>query len=251
MRNDGHQNAWDNRYQLIGPEAAGTFDHTKTGNIQFYRAKCDALDRCISAIGTSFQGKKVLDAAGGSGQFIPYYISRGCDCITITDYSEVALQFVRKKWQKNPNVTAIFMDLTEHSPEIEKTSYDFILVQEAIFLLPDYDALDKAIANLSTYLAPGGYLILSDLFPEEEIIASPYVTYRSRSAFEKLLTKSGLNTITYIPQTAIFNRSVFGPLQRVVEQFGSLYYWLDRLAQKYGVRCPPHKDIKYLIAHKK
>ncbi|NJK81325.1 MAG: hypothetical protein HC914_16130, partial [Chloroflexaceae bacterium] len=74
---------WDQRYtQHSGMKAAGTFVHTDNGNRQFYRTKCDALDRVIKATGTTLQHKVVLDAAGGTGRYVPYFLKRGVDHIT-------------------------------------------------------------------------------------------------------------------------------------------------------------------------
>lgn len=248
MKEQGYnlKESWDKRYQKKEWKASGTQSHTNKGNIQFYRAKRDALDRCLNTINRTFSGKDILDAAGGTGAFIDYYLGKGARSVTITDYSEVAIQLVKSKYKDNARVKACVGDLTAPFPE-KLDKYDYIFVMEAIFLLPREDALRSALFNLASHLKTGGYLIISDLFGDKEYQPNSYVVYRPKSVFEAFLAEAGVRVVTYVPQTVLFNRRIFGVIQPLVENFGSLYYWLDRLAQAIGVCAPKNMDIKYLI----
>lgn len=235
---------WDERYHEEW--GAGTTTHTNKGNVQFYRAKCDALDRCLKVVNGTFSGKNILDAAGGTGAFIDYYLRRGAKSVTITDYSKIAIQRVNDKYKGDDRVKAFVADLT--IPLTERLDmYDYILVMEAIFLLPEEESLHKALINLAMQLKKGGYLIISDLFGDRELNPSSYVAYRSRSVFETFLAEAGVRIVDYVPQTVLFNRRIFGIVQPLIEHIGSLYYWLDRLAQAAGLHAPKGLDIKYLI----
>lgn len=236
--------SWDKRYREEW--GAGTKTHTNKGNIQFYRAKHDALDRCLKAINGTFSGKDILDAAGGTGAFIDYYLRRGAKSVTIMDYSKIAIRWVNDKYKEDDLVKAYVADLTTSFTE-GLDEYDYVLVMEAIFLLPEEESLHRALVNLASHLKVGGYLIISDLFGDKELKPCSYVAYRPKSMFETFLAEAGVRVITYVPQTVLFNRRIFGVVQPLIENIGFLYYWLDRLAQAKGLRAPKNLDIKYLI----
>lgn len=250
MNESMNRSEWDKRYQKDGMQAPGTFRHSDAGNIQFYRAKYDALDRCLSSVGASLKEKRVLDAGGGSGQFVPFFLKRGVNSVTITDFSEIALEIVRDKWQTEPKVDVCFMDFAVFQPKLASSLFDFIFVQEAIFLLPDDQALESAIQNFSKYLNSGGFLIISDVFPEERVVANSYVTFRSRSMFENFLCREGFCIEGYISQSVLFNRSLGRWIQKFLENCGFLYYWLDRFVRVIGFDNNSERAVKYLIARK-
>lgn len=243
--------SWNQRYAIDGGfVGAGTRTHSEAGNVQFYRIKFRAVDRCLKKAGASFAGKRVLDAAGGTGQFLPYYLARGASHVTIADFSEEAVQQVRQAYGHDDRVAACQLDLRAASVAWEAL-FDYVLVMEAIFLLPSEAALRKAIQNLAASLAPGGHLIISDLFPEATFRENEYVIRHSRQVFENLLAEFSLETKAYVPQTFFFNRNLFGRLQELVERSGTLYY-ADRLAISLGFRSPQGTpaDTKYLVAQK-
>ena len=235
--------AWNERYREKW--GAGTRTHTVRGNIQFYRAKCDALRRCLKAIGQDLAGKDVLDAAGGSGVFIDFFLKEGVRTITLTDFSEVAVRRVRDDYGNNDHVHAYVADIRvplEEGPD----QYDFIFVMEAMFLLPRQEDLHKAILSLTAKLKIGGYIIISGLFGDQEVIMD-YRCYWPRWAYEKFLAEAGVKIVSYAPQTVLFNRRIFGLAQPIVENVGPLYYWLDRGAQALGLGPAKNLDVKYLI----
>jgi 2-polyprenyl-3-methyl-5-hydroxy-6-metoxy-1,4-benzoquinol methylase len=241
---------WDRRYARGGRRGPGTLAHTDAGNAQFYRAKYDAIDRCLRAVGTSLENRRVLDAAGGTGEFVPYFLARGCSSVTISDYSEVAVDIVQRRWAKEQRVDAYVADLTRCSPYLTSVPYDFVFVQEAIFLIPGDEDWTDAVANLCSYVKFGGYLIISDVFPPQREMASAYVVRRSRREFEDHLSRASFSVLAYVRQSVLFNRRLVGRAQVVIEHLGSLYYWLDRLAARLGCAPPPHLDIQYLVARK-
>ncbi len=241
--------AWDGRYRSSGPQASGTFDHTNAGNDLFYRAKYDAVDRCLRAIKKTLTGTRVLDAAAGPGKFIPYFVERGCSHITVGDFSEVALRLVRAQYQSDSRVDAVLLDLAEYAPALAY-SYDFAFVMEAVALLPSDESLRQSLLNLGRYVVPGGYLIISGVFPASPIKNS-YVTHRTRSMVEEYMAAANLRVLGSVLQTVLFNRRIFGPLQPYIEHAGTLYYWLDHIARTCGAKPPSATYCECLIAQRR
>lgn len=244
--------SWESRYQSDrGLGVPGTFTHTHRGNIQFYRVKFKRLDSCLRRHGMTLEGKTVLDAAGGSGQFIDYYLKRGAARILVADFAESALEQVRSRYGNDRRIRTVRADLSSNIPPWAR-EYDFASVMEAIFLLPTDEALSAAIRNLGAALKVGGRLVISDVFPQETYRENAYVVRRSRNLFEELLAEQGFEKPVYFPQTFFFNRCLFGRAQGLLERFDPLLYWLDNLALAMGFRPPRETpaDVKYLVAEK-
>jgi 2-polyprenyl-3-methyl-5-hydroxy-6-metoxy-1,4-benzoquinol methylase len=245
--------AWDERYSSQkGLGVPGTFTHSDRGNKQFYRVKFNALDRTMARVGDTWAGKRVLDLAGGSGQFIDYYLSRGAAHVTVADFTQVALDSVNNRYLENERVSTLLFDM-RNQDVVWQEQYDVVLIMEAIFLLPTDSDAKQAISNASSALNPGGYLIISDVFPAEAIQENQYVVRRSRLFFEETLLEHGLTTLAYVPQTYMFNRHMFSrKLQLFLERADPFLYWLDRLALKLGLRpeAGSPADVKYSIARK-
>lgn len=244
---------WDERYSSKkGLGAPGTFTHSNRGNRQFYRVKFHALDRTMAAVGDTWTGKRVLDVAGGSGQFVDYYLSRDAAHVTVADFTQVALDAVNRNYQGNERVSTQLFDMKD--PDVVcPGQYDVVLVMEAIFLLPTNDDAKQAIANMASALKQGGYLIVSDVFPARTIQENQYVVRRSKAFFEEQFLRHGLSTLSYVPQTYMFNRHLFNrKLQHFFEAADPVLYWMDRLALKLGLRpeAGSPADIKYVVAKK-
>ena len=115
----------------------GAFDHQATENAQFYGAKYDALAHWVRASDTGLRNSQILDTAGGSGEFVPYFVPRSCCCASAAGYSAVALERVYRRWLKHARVEAPVDDLACCSPDLMRVPYSFVFVQEAISLIPE------------------------------------------------------------------------------------------------------------------
>jgi 2-polyprenyl-3-methyl-5-hydroxy-6-metoxy-1,4-benzoquinol methylase len=238
---------WDDRYSKHGADGAGTFVHTLQGNMLFYRSKCKAIDRCVRISNNSLENSFILDAAGGTGKFIEYFLSKNCKKLMVSDFSVVAVKSINEKYTDNRLNTSVF-DLTSKASPWEGV-FDFVFVMEAIFLLKTDSDLAKAMENLSRALKPGGVMIFSDLFPEEEIKIGNYVTYRPLSLYNHLFQKNKLTSLGFVPQTFIFNRNSFGRFQSIIEKTSSFLYYLDQLILSLGI-TRKRNNIKYAVLKK-
>jgi SAM-dependent methyltransferase len=246
------EEAWNERY--TDPDslrAPGTFEHTERGNRLFYRVKCAALDRCLRFAGTALKDQDVLDAAGGTGCYVEYYLGRGARGVTVADFSSVAIRRVQDRFEHDSRVVARHVDLSAKVHDWTGM-FDWVFMLEAIFLLPDDAALRMATENLGGALRPGGHIVISDIFPEGGVRrAGGYITRRSKRHFEALLGDVGISVLGYVPQTFLFNRRVFGPAQSVVEHLGPLMAWLDGAAMHLGFQAPRDIRFEYLIGRRK
>lgn len=242
---------WNNRYSPNAQDKGywGDATHTPKGNLQYHRMRIRALDRCLRVIGRDLRGARILDAAGGTGVFVPCFLQRGAAEVVVTDFSEVAIATAHEQYKNEPRVTCQVAELSELLPGC-RGRFDFIFVHDAIFLLPDDAALERSLVSLSRMLAQGGHIIIADIFPEQRRQVGSYIVRRPRAMFEQCLSQEGLQPVAYVPQTVLFHRRVFGRLQAWVETMGSLLYWLDLAAMAIGLRPPESTAMKYLIGVK-
>ena len=242
---------WERRYSgSAGLHGPGTRAHSVNGNRQFYRTKRDALDRCLALAQQTFQGKRILDIGGGSGQFIDYYLNRGASRVVVSDYAESALRHVQQQYANDDRIGTWHWDATSTLTGQEE-QFDFVLAMEMIFLISDDDGFARAVGNLADFVLPNGCLLISDVFLEEGDPPSPEgatAKRRKRTLFERIITEHGLKIVGYVPQSVLYNRHVFRRLQGVVERCGNLLYWLDRLAMAFNMHPPADLRVEYLVA---
>ena len=242
--------SWEERYKESASLAAsGTYTHTEIGNKFFYKTKFAAVDRCLHLANKHLTEAAVLDIAGGTGQFVPYYLNRGARRVTVADFSPTALSTVRTRFQNESRVDTLPYDL--QNPLDVSDTYDIVSIFEAIFLLKNDKDLSTALHKLFPTLRPDGVLLISDLFPTAKIRENEYVVRRSRSSFEDTIRASGLSICGYISQSWAFNRHILGKYQRRFETIGGalVLYLIDRLIlniYKYSLS----DGVKYLVAKK-
>jgi 2-polyprenyl-3-methyl-5-hydroxy-6-metoxy-1,4-benzoquinol methylase len=243
---------WDERYTSHSAlKAAGTFVHTDSGNMQFYRTKFDAIDRVMKLIGTTMRDSAVLDAAGGTGKYVEYFLSRGVAHLTVADFSQKALDVAQEYYGNDERITTMFLDL-KSTEQVWQREYDFAFVLEAIHLLPTDEDVAQAIHNLRNALKVGGHVVISDIYPTETIPQNEYIVRRSKATFEQLMRDAGFAIVGYVPQSLLFERQVFRRFQPMIEQTGSLFYWLNRFGMALGLRPPKDStsDVKYLVGRR-
>lgn len=99
-------------------------------------------------------GKRVLDAACGTGVMIPFYLDRGADSVIGCDLSPKMADIARQKFPQE-NVRIICGDV-EETDFGEK--FDCIVIYNA---LPHFNDPARLIGRLSTLLNPGGILTVA------------------------------------------------------------------------------------------
>lgn len=247
------EHGWDSRYaNLQGLGVPGTLLHSEAGNRAFYRVKRRGLDRCLRRIGEQWKGRAVLDAAGGTGQFVDHYVAGGAAHVCVADFSAEALSAVERRFRDDPRVAVRHADMSAEGLSWDR-EYDLVFVLEAIFLLERDERFDRALGNLAAAVRPGGHLIVSDRFPPARTVTRAYVVRRSMREFEDGLSANGLEVVDLVPQTFFFDRRLFGRFQNAVERHaGTALASLDALATRLlRPRLVGHPDrTKYLIARK-
>lgn len=109
-------------------------------------------------------GKKILDAACGTGVLVPYYISRNVGSVTGIDISPNMIERARGKYT-DPRVRFICMD-AETSGTLQAEVYDVVMIYNAYPHFSDPDALFR---SMCACLAVGGTITVAHGMSRENI----------------------------------------------------------------------------------
>jgi SAM-dependent methyltransferase len=247
---------WNDRYGAPqrGPtSASGTFTHLEEANRWFYRAKFHRVQKILRAGRVRLAGARVLDAACGTGAFIPLWLKLGAARVTGLDLSDTAVAQCRRRFGGDPRCDFAQLDLAAAAPGPDAGRFDLVCVLEAIFLLTAERDFLTALRRLCAWVKPGGHLLFSDQMPETTVVRHERLTYHSRATYEKGLAAAGMRRVGRLRQSCLFNRHVFGEkLQPLVEaRCPWLLYGLNQLLLWSPVKNPPGEDeIYYHLAWK-
>ena len=163
-------------------------DPVKISRVQLLR---DQLDLA----GIDIKNKTILDISGGPGN-VAAAIKDICKDITVTEYSEVSVEYMKK----NLNINAIVFDYSKDKlSEITTTKYDLILIRSSIIFC---DHLEKFIESAKQILNEDGYILLETILPTlGEVFWWQQMEFKfpiiySQMAIEKIMYKFGF-TLTY------------------------------------------------------
>jgi 2-polyprenyl-3-methyl-5-hydroxy-6-metoxy-1,4-benzoquinol methylase len=248
---------WNDRYTSLtrgAASASGTFTHLEEANRWFYRAKFNRIRKILRESHVEIAHGAVLDAACGTGAFIPLWLSLGAGQITGVDLSDTAVQTCSRRFAGNARCHFRQLDLSSPASGTNLGDFDLVCIFEALFLLTRESDFLIGLHHLCSWLRPGGHLLFSDQMPEATIMRHERLTYHSRAAYDRVFAAEGVELIGKFRQSCLFNRHIFGEkLQPIVEaKCPWLLYGLDRLMLWSPVRNAPGPDeIYYCLARKK
>jgi len=247
---------WNDRYAspTRGPtSASGTFTHREEVNRWFYRATFNRVQEILRDGGARIAGGAVLDAACGTGAFVPLWLKLGAARVMGLDLSDTAVEMCNRKFAGDTRCQFQQFDLSSSLPSPVAGDFDLVCIFEAIFLLTEERDFQTGLRHLCSWVRPGGHLLFSDQMPEFTITRHERLTYHSRAAYEKVLAEAGMRLSRKLRQSCLFNRHVFGErIQPILEaKCPWLLYGLNQLMVWSPVQNPAGKDeIYYYLAQK-
>src|SRR5260221_13736892 len=246
------RNYWNKRYES-GAAASGNFIHSEEANRWFYHAKFRRVRDVLKASRIKVAGMSVLDAACGSGAFVPFWLELGAKEVVGTDISDAAVEMCGKAYSNEKSCRFERVGLASESSPIEKESFDLVSIFEAICLITEEKDFVTALKNLCSWVKPGGYLLISDQLPEVTVPRHERLKYHSRSIYENVFRDHGIEIIGLYQQSRVFTRRIFPPpLQFWVERiFPWVLYVIDRMLLSVPVQSAPFVDEVYYYLPRK
>jgi SAM-dependent methyltransferase len=248
---------WNDRYAVPKrgeASASGTFTHLDEANRWFYQAKFDRVREILRENGIALSRATVLDAACGTGAFIPLWLSLGAVKVIGLDLSDAAVERCRSRFATYSECGFEQLDLGSQSPGPAPGGFDLVCIFEAIFLLTQEEQFASGLRKLCSWVKPGGHLLLTDQMPETTAVRHERLVYHSRATYEKLFAAEGMELVGKVRQSCLFNRHIFPEkFQLMVESKAPwLLYGLNRLMLRSPWKNAPSQDeIYYCLARKR
>jgi SAM-dependent methyltransferase len=231
---------WEQRLrEQFDLRGTGEFGMSIAYNRACYALRLRALERALRDAGIDPAGRRVLDVGCGTGFFTSYYVGRGA-AVTGIDITSVSIERLAAQFPQSRFVEA---DVGEGVPG---GPYDVINAFDVLYHITDDARWERAVLNLGRAVAPGGVLLVTDLF-ESRSGQAEHNTVRPLARYRDVLERAGLRVGRRYPTHLLLNRELgaFRPLNRLPW----LLYGIDRTALALGVSAP-HGTNQLLTARR-
>jgi 2-polyprenyl-3-methyl-5-hydroxy-6-metoxy-1,4-benzoquinol methylase len=192
------QEFWDQRlsehFDLRGTGETGL---PLAYNRACYALRRETLDRALKDASFDPRGKRVLDVGPGSGFWVEYYLGRGAQ-VTGVDIAPTAVKRLAAKYTE---ATFIHSDVSE----IALTArYDVVNAFDVLYHITDEAKWEVAVRHLAEAVAPGGLLLITDVFSTLPRVAEHNVM-RPLSRYEAIIAAAGLQRESLRPTHHLLN----------------------------------------------
>jgi SAM-dependent methyltransferase len=174
----------DRQFDLAG---VGFRRRSEAYNRWVYRVRLEMMDRILKEHGWPIEGMSVLDAGSGTGVFIDYWTRRGAAEVTGVDFTEVAVQNLRKSY---PKASFHRADLADPNLNVGGP-YDYISVFDVMFHVVEYGKFSQAAKNLAKMCRPGTKVIITDDFGSRTRSTIKHVRKRSLEMYQEVFAAAG------------------------------------------------------------
>ena len=236
---------WNKRIKSQ-PNLRGTghIAFNETYNSYLYRLKILALEKALNNYSIDIKGKSVLDVGSGTGFFINYYDMNGAKEICGIDIAEASISLLNKKYPKHSFQT---IDIGTHDINIKK-QFDIINVFDILYHIVDNRLFENAIYNISNLLCSDAYVLITDVFGENDLVPADHVRFRNLHKYEILLKKNKIDIIDVLPLYNSMNRNIFHLPPLALNILTPILYFVDSSLLKANVSSIT--NIKLLIGKK-
>lgn len=193
----------------------GHIRYSEYYNHYLYRAKVRALRRMLRQHRIAIAGKRVLDVGAGIGFWLRWYqdADAGAAQLTAIDISEAATHRLRAEF---PSARVWLGDVAEEWPWPDR--FDLINAFDVLYHIIERSRFLNALTQMTRHLEPGGYLVVTDLFPPHEVRSGVHVCFHGLEDYRKVLDAEGCTILGIRPLYGLMNGVVFdwlgGPRQR-------------------------------------
>lgn len=211
------------------------------------RAKVRALRRTLRQHRIAIAGRHVLDVGAGIGFWLRWYQDAGASQLTAIEISEAATTRLSAKF---PSARVWSGDAAEEWPWPDR--FDLINAFDVLYHITEPSRFLDALTRMTRHVEPGGYLIVTDIFPPHEVRSGEHVCFHALKDYQKVLDAEACTILSICPLYGLLNGVVFdrlaGPRRRwrkvlrgLENVAAPLLYVLDGLLDSDG--SPQHKAV--------
>jgi SAM-dependent methyltransferase len=197
---------WENRlrgdFTLYGVGFRGI---GRPYNEWLYRVRSRVFRRLVKKIEPSLHSARVLDIGSGTGFYVREWLRLGVDSLVASDITEVSCERLRQEF---PTIEVQNLDIGSDVQALEAGSFDVVSAFDVLFHIRDDDQYRQALANIASFLRPGGHFLYSDNFLRAGEHRAVHQVSRLRSDIESSLAANGLTIIERRPMFVLMNAPV-------------------------------------------
>jgi 2-polyprenyl-3-methyl-5-hydroxy-6-metoxy-1,4-benzoquinol methylase len=190
-----------------------------------YTLRAEVLTRALARAGVSVSGARVLDVGCGTGFWTEYYSARGAR-YTGVDIAQVSIDRLTARYPAQRFACADVSEDVPHGP------YDIVNVFDVLYHITDDARWEAALRRLAAVLAPGGRLLVTDVFSARGSLAEHNVM-RPLKRYMEVLLAQGLTKEQLVPTHVLLNRHL-GPW-RFLNRWPALLLAADRTLLGLGL----------------
>jgi ubiquinone/menaquinone biosynthesis C-methylase UbiE len=150
-------------------------------------------------------GMRVLDVGSGGGFYVDLWRSLGIREIAATDITDASVNVLRTRY---PNIDAGRADIGDEQLPFPEESFDAISCMDVVHHLVEDERYDRAIANCSRMLKPGGRMVFTENFLHGPAFRAPHSVSRPLDYIEGALARAGLQVEERRPMFVLMNNPV-------------------------------------------
>ncbi len=189
-----------------------------------YALRAEVLQSCLVRAGMLPAGRRVLDVGCGTGFWTEYFVSRGA-YYTGVDIAQVSVDRLAARYPGQRIIRADVSDGVPNGP------YDLINAFDVLYHVIDDERWESALRQLAGALAPGGLLLVTDVFSDRGSLAEHNVM-RPLARYLAVLDSAGLVREQLLPTHVLLNRHL-GPW-RFLNRWPGLLLYTDRMLLALG-----------------
>lgn len=235
-------------------------------NARLYQRRLETLSAGLARIKQPLAGSHIFEVGCGIGFYTNYFAQNDVAEYFGLDISPTSVKTLKRRY---PSFHFVCADITESSPIAISNHFDIVFVADVLFHIVEDRRFERAISSMASCLRAGGWLIVSDIFPQQTVQAAAHVRLRSYSDYYQIFLKHKLSIVQIEPIFAILQPPavtshlawwnaytfIWKLEQRVIKNgfldrnLPNLVEWLDRhfFCPYYGMKVP---NSKWLFARK-
>jgi len=194
-----------------------------------YQLRAEVLGTCLQRAGMLPGGRRVLDIGCGTGFWTEWYVSRGAH-YTGVDIAQVSVDRLAERYPEQRFVRA---DVSEGVPG---GPYDIVNVFDVLYHITDDARWESALRQLAGAVAPGGLLLVTDVFNDRGALAEHNVM-RPLERYLGVIGAAGL-VREQLLQTHVLLNQHLGPW-RFLNRWPALLLAIDRGLLSLGLGLDP------------
>ena len=198
---------WRNLHERHPDELTAVgFDLLGEGyNKNTYQLRFGAVDNLLKRQHVNLHNEDVFEAAVGIGAYGPFWARFGVHEWNGCDICPNAVDSVSAQWPRGRFFTADISNVCGLKRNLGRPSrtYRLVTAVDVMYHIVDNGKWESALGNLADLVAPGGHLLVSDVFCPRERQVAAHVRRRPMGAWNQVLNTHRLRLIDREPVYSI------------------------------------------------